>query len=252
MRQHLARAHGKVWGWFRVLTLGIATAIAATAGAHQLEIDAHEQLRAGAAQQLATPASEPSRGATPAAPATSAASAASPTTAAASTAAASPAAAASHAPSIALPLSKFSWPAAGLTVSVVPTAWSKDQPVDPPLDSNNFDPVAHWLTGTGESGEMRPIVLAAHSCHQAVALCNDATFPFNRLSFAGWEIGQAATVTDALGKVVQCALASRQVVDKSKAFSFANDPCLVVAFSCNYENPDGQIVLLTFRCGQCT
>ncbi|WP_422936020.1 hypothetical protein [Sinomonas sp. P47F7] len=237
-----------------MLTLGIATAIAATAGARQFQIDAHEQLRAGAAQQLATPASGPSQGTAPAAPAAGP-TAASTRTAAASSAAAPTAVgspAVSHGPSIALPLTRFSWPAAGLTVSVVPTAWSKDQPVDPPLDANNFDPVAHWLAGTGESDEVRPIVLAAHSCHQAVALCNDATFPFNRLSFAGWEIGQAATATDALGKMVQCALASREVVDKSKAFSFANDPCLVVVFSCNYENPDGQIVLLTFRCGQCT
>lgn len=244
--RHLARAQGRGWGWFRMLTFGIATAIAATAGAHQLEIDRHEQLRAGAAQQLATPASGPAQGATPTALAPT------PTTTAVPGAPASTAGSASRSPSIALPPSKFSWPAAGLSVSVVSTSWSKDQPVDPPLDSNNFDPVAHWLAGTGESDDVRPIVLAAHSCHQAVALCNDATFPFNRLSFAGWEIGQPASVTDALGKVVECALASRQVVDKSKAFSFANDPCLVVAFSCNYENPDGQIVLLTFRCGQCT
>jgi hypothetical protein len=85
-----------------------------------------------------------------------------------------------------------------------------------------------------------------------VALCTDATFPFNRLSYAGWAVGQPASLTGANGQVVACALESRKVVDKTKAFSFVNDPCLVVAFSCNYDNPDGQVVLVTFRCGQCT
>ena len=130
--------------------------------------------------------------------------------------------------------------------------WTASQTVDPPLDVNGFDPVGHWLVGTGESAAVRPVVLAGHTCHQQVALCTDATFPFNRLSYSGWAVGQPASLTEANGGVVDCALADRRIVDKSKAFSFANDPCQVVLFSCNYDNPDAQIVLLTFRCGQCT
>jgi hypothetical protein len=135
---------------------------------------------------------------------------------------------------------------------VAPLAWSQGETVDPPLDANGFDPVAHWLVGTGTAGAIRPVVLAAHSCHEGVALCNDSTFPFNRLSYAGWALGQSATVTGADGLAVPCTLADRRLVDKSRAFSFANDPCTVVVFSCNFENPDSQVVLLTFRCGQCT
>ncbi|KHL01220.1 hypothetical protein LK10_17525 [Sinomonas humi] len=130
--------------------------------------------------------------------------------------------------------------------------WSASQTVDPPLDANGFDPVGHWLVGTGESASVRPVVLAGHTCHQQVALCTDATFPFNRLSYPGWAVGQPASLTEANGSTVACALADRRIVDKSKAFSFSNDPCQVVLFSCNYDNPDAQIVLLTFRCGQCT
>lgn len=137
-------------------------------------------------------------------------------------------------------------------MNVVPMDWTPGQIVDPPLDNNNFDPVAHWLKGTGQSAAVRPVVIAAHACHRLVPLCNDSTFPFNRLSYGGWAVGQPATLIDAHGHVVTCALEDRRIEDKTKQFAFSNDPCLVVVFSCNFENPDGQIVLLTFRCGQCT
>ncbi|MDQ4503082.1 hypothetical protein [Sinomonas sp. ASV322] len=137
-------------------------------------------------------------------------------------------------------------------MDVVPMDWDPKEPVDPPLDSRHFDPVGHWLVDTGGNAGVRPAVIAGHTCHAGVPLCNDETFPFNRLSFAGWAVGQAASVTDRQGRVTQCSLESRQVVDKSKAFTFGNQPCTVVAFSCNYLDPDGQIVLVTFRCGQCT
>lgn len=222
------------WGWLRLLPLVVVFVLVPTAIFHQLTLDAREQQRAVAAQQLAQsspPVATPAI--TPRQP--------SPTAVATPTL-----------PDIPLPPTHFEWPAAGLSVDVVPMAWTPGQTVDPPLDVNNFDPVAHWLIGTGQSSALRPIVLAAHACHQLVPLCNDSTFPFNRLSYDGWALGQPAGLTDASGGVVACALTDRRLVDKSKAFTFANDPCSVVVFSCNFENPDGQIVLLTFRCGQCT
>ncbi|MDQ4504349.1 hypothetical protein [Sinomonas sp. ASV322] len=235
-----------------MLTFGFAAVLAATAVAHQLGLDAHEQLRAEAAQQLAVSVPEPST----AVPSTSGPTAPMPSApgSPASSIGAGPSSSLSavHRAVAAMPPTKFAWPAAGLSVDVVPAEWSPDQLVDPILDSNNFDPVAHWLEGTGQGGVVRPVVLAAHSCHAAVALCTDATFPFNRLSYSGWALGQPASLTDAAGRVISCSLDSRRIVDKTQEFSFPNDPCLVVAFSCNYENPDAQIVLLTFHCGQCT
>lgn len=248
MRRHTMQV--KAWGWGRILVLSLAFALALFAGLHQMEGEQQQQLRAQAAQQLAGsvleedsgPASPASAGAasTPTKPAT-----ASPTTSA------SRSSSAVSTPSIALPPRKFAWPAAGLSVDLVPMQWSSAETVDPPLDANGFDPVGHWLMGTGQSAAVRPVVIAGHTCHMQVALCTDATFPFNRLSYAGWALGQPATLTDASGRV-NCSLTDRKIVDKSKAFSFANDPCQVVAFSCDYTNPDGQIVLLTFGCGQCT
>lgn len=240
-----------------MLPLVIVLVVVPAAAFHQFGVDAQEQQRYAAAQRLAASAQQ-----SPPAAATSPTSSA-PATSPASSAPALPSSThpSSSAPSslqtpvrpaIALPPVRFAWPAAGLSVPIVPMTWTPGLTVDPPLDSNNFDPVAHWLQGTGQSATLRPIVLAAHACHQQVPLCNDDTFPFNRLSYAGWTVGQPATLTDAHGQTVTCALADRRIVDKSKAFTFANDPCSVVVFSCNFEDPDGQIVLLTFRCGQCT
>lgn len=242
-------AWGTDWRWIRILILGLSAALAVFAGVHQLGDDARERLRAEAAEQLAASVPEPSQALTPS-QAPTASETASP--AKAKGAPAAPSTTVAPSAQIALPPRSLSWPAAGLTVNVVPMNWNADDPIDPPLDPQGFDPIGHWLTGTGQSGTVRPIVLAAHTCHQGVPLCNDATFPFNRLSYQQWAVGQPASVTDANGQVVNCSLADRKVVDKSKAFSFGNNPCDIIAFSCNYNDPDGQVVLVTFRCGQCT
>lgn len=247
MRRRNARV--KKWRWVRILALGLSSALAVFAGLHLLGDDARQQLRAEAAQQLAASVPEPSLSSSGMATPTAVPGTATP-----------PAPSRSAAPvpppiqlaNIVLPPRTFSWPAAGLTANVVPMDWSAAAPVDPPLDAQGFDPVGHWLVGTGQSSSVRPVVLAGHTCHQGVPLCTDATFPFNRLSYQGWAVGQPASLTDGKGQVVNCSLADRKVVDKSKAFSFENNPCDVVAFSCNYDDPDGQIVLVTFRCGQCT
>lgn len=262
----------KGWGWWaRMVTLGLSAALAVFAGLHGLGDQERQELRAQAAQQLAMPA--PGTGSAPAAPSSSptssptASSAPSQKVSGATSIGASstmPAASSTMPPTpvgtpasagfqpTALPPQHFTWAAAGLSIDIAPMQWNATQVVDPPLDANGFDPLGHWLVGTGESAAVRPVVLAGHTCHQEVALCTDATFPFNRLSYSGWAVGQPASLTEANGNIVSCALADRRIVDKSKAFSFANDPCQVVLFSCNYDNPDAQIVLVTFRCGQCT
>ncbi|WP_139346580.1 hypothetical protein [Sinomonas mesophila] len=152
-------------------------------------------------------------------------------------------------PRLSLPPTGFSWPAAGLSVGVVPMPWTPGETVNPDLDANGFDPVAHWLVGTGETEEHQPVVLAAHTCYGADPLCNPATFPFNRLSFPGWEKGQSASISDANGQTIPCSLEDRRIVDKSTQFSFPNDPHHVVVFSCNLERPHDEITLVTFRCG---
>ena len=151
----------------------------------------------------------------------------------------------------ALPITKFTWPAVGLSVDVVPMDWRADQTINPPLDANGFDPVAHWLKGSGESAAARPVILAAHTCIVGNELCNDVTFPFNKLSHDGWAVGQPASLVDATGQTINYTLVDRKLVDKSKAFSFANDRCLLVAFTCNRKNPDAEITLVTFRRAGC-
>lgn len=147
-----------------------------------------------------------------------------------------------------LPITQFDWPAVGLSIDVVPMAWQPGQVVNPGLDANGFDPVAHLLEGSGESEALQPLVLAAHTCTSTdKRLCNDATFPFMRLSYDGWAVGQPASAIDATGRAINYTLVDRKVVDKSKAFSFANDRCLLVAFTCNLQNPEGEITLVTFR-----
>lgn len=249
MRRRNARV--KKWRWVRILALGLSSALAVFAGLHLLGDDARQQLRAEAAQQLAASVPEPPLSSSGTATPTAVPGTATPP-APVRSAAPVPSQPALQLAQIALPPRTFSWPAAGLTAAIVPMDWSAATPVDPPLDAQGFDPVGHWLVGTGQSSSVRPVVLAGHTCHQGVPLCTDATFPFNRLSYQGWAVGQPASLTDGKGQVVNCSLADRKVVDKSKAFSFENNPCDVVAFSCNYDDPDGQIVLVTFRCGQCT
>jgi hypothetical protein len=151
-----------------------------------------------------------------------------------------------------LPVTAFRWSAAGVAVDVVPMDWQVGQVVNPPLDANGFDPVAHWIKDSGASEAIRPIVLAAHTCtSQDRRLCNEVTFPFMRLSHEGWAAGQPASIVDATGRTINYTLVDRKVVDKSKAFSYANDRCLLVAFTCNLQNPDGEITLVTFRRTQC-
>ncbi|WP_369046126.1 hypothetical protein [Sinomonas sp. P10A9] len=211
--------------------------------AYKFSYDADQQRRADAAHQLTVASATPNPAGTSSQPATPA-----------TTAAASPAPSSTAPPkrtSVALPPASFDWPAAGFAVNIVPMDWDPSVPVNPALDANGFDPVGHWLKGSGQSDAVLPVVLSGHTCHAGVYLCNDQTFPFNRLSFDGWAIGQPATITDANGSVIPCTLQERSLVDKSKQFSFKNDPCLVVLFTCNFERPDDAVTLVTFRCGQC-
>ena len=155
-----------------------------------------------------------------------------------------------------LPITKFHWPAAGLSVEVVPAKWQKGQVVDPPLDANGFDPVAHFLDGSGQSrgggDAVRPAMLAAHTCtSQDKRVCNEVTFPFIKLSYEGWALEQPASVVDATGRTVDYTLVSRKVVDKAKDFSFANDGCRLVVFTCNLKDPEGKITLVEFRRNGC-
>lgn len=150
-----------------------------------------------------------------------------------------------------LPVAKFTWPAVGLSVDVVPMDWRADQTINPPLDANGFDPVAHWLKGSGESDTARPIILAAHTCVVGNELCNDVTFPFNKLSHDGWAVGQPASLVDAAGQTINYTLADRRIVDKAKAFEFANDRCLLAVFTCNLADPHGKITLVTYKRNGC-
>ena len=233
------------WGWVRALILACAVGLLAVAGVHYANIAEVEGQRAEAARVLAesSPRAAPSAG-------TAATEAPPPD-------GANPASSAPHAPpAVALPRfplppTGFAWPAAGLSVGVVPMAWTVGERVDPPLDANGFDPVAHWLAGTGESPDLQPVVLAGHACRSADPLCTPETFPFNLVSFPGWEKGQAASISDANGRGIPCILEERRTADKASQFSFPNDPCLVVVISCNYQRPDDEIILVTFRCGHC-
>ena len=241
MGQH-RRSVNPGWRWLRAIALGLAVILAVAALVYQSARDSEQRRRIDAANQLAASASVSAP-----APPSSAAAASAPES--------PPSQSAPQKPSrtdVALPPARFSWPAAGFAVNIVPMDWDPAVPVNPPLDSNGFDPVGHWLKGSGESDTVLPVVLAGHTCHQDVYLCNDQTFPFNRLSFDRWAVGQSATITDAKGSVIPCTLEERSLVDKSKQFSFKNDPCLVVLFTCNFERPDDQVTLVTFRCGQCT
>ncbi|GAB3268737.1 hypothetical protein GCM10027449_02290 [Sinomonas notoginsengisoli] len=234
------------WRWLRATALGLAVILAVAAMVYQSARDSEQRRRIDAANELAASASV---AAVPAPPTT-----ASPAPSAKAPAP-SPSQAATQKPArtdVALPPASFSWPAAGLAVNIVPTDWDPAVPVNPPLDANGFDPVAHWLKGTGQSEDQLPVVLSAHTCHAGVPLCTDSTFPFNRLSSDSWAVGQPASIRDARGTVLPCTLEERSLVDKSKQFSFPNDPCLVVLFTCNFERPDDAITLVTFRCGQCT
>ena len=235
------------WAWVRAAVLACSIGLLGVACVHQAQAGAAESLRAEAARLLAEAPAGAVPSAQPADPATAAPEPPAEPDPSPSPASAEPAAV--QLPRLPLPPTGFSWPAAGLSVSVVPMPWARDERVNPPLDANGFDPVAHWLTGTGENEDLRPVVLTAHTCFGADPLCSPYTFPFNRLSFPGWEKGQAASISDANGRVIPCSLEDRRIVDKSTQFSFPNDPGLVVAFTCNIDRPNDEITLVTFRCG---
>lgn len=227
-------------GWLRGLLIVLAALLLVAAGLYQLGSNAEQRRRAEAAQRLAA-----------ASPVTSA-PAVTPTPTPTEPPASATAPAAPARTQVGLPPAAFSWPAAGFAVDIAPMDWSRDTPVDPALDPNGFDPIGHWLKGTGESDEYLPVVLAGHTCHTDVYLCSPTTFPFNLLSYDGWAVGQPASITDSRGTTIPCLLQDRRIVDKSKQFSFSNDPCLVVLFTCNVKNPDEAVTLVSFRCGQCT
>lgn len=224
--------------------LGLAVVLAAAAVVYQTASDADQHRRADAARALASASASPAD--SPSAPQDATASqppAASPTSSSAVT---QPRA------GVVVPPASFSWPAAGFSVNVVPTDWDPAVPVNPSLDANGFDSVGHWLKGSGESLNIQPVVITAHTCYDTASpLCNPTTFPFNRLSTDNWAVGQPASITDAHGAVIPCTLAERKLVDKSKQFTFRNDPCLVVLFTCNLDRPEDLVTLVTFRCGQC-
>lgn len=157
-----------------------------------------------------------------------------------------------------LPIKGFSWPAAGIRVAVIGMAAAEWRPqsvsggVDPDLSASGFDPVGHWLIGTGQTADYQAPIIAAHTCYQGDYLCNDTTFPFNRLSYEGWATGQAASVTDATGTTVPLVLTNRQVVSKHKQLPITQNRCDIQVFSCNVKDPGGLITIVTFQRTQCT
>lgn len=153
---------------------------------------------------------------------------------------------------ISYPLRRFTWPAAGIDVDIVvmnASLWQSQAStgVNPELDSNGFDTVAHWLEGTGLPGNSyQGPILAAHSCHVGNYLCNNDTFPFMKLSFAGWKNGQSASVVDSAGRVIPLTLTARQVVPKDQDLPIINDAQSLQVFTCNIDDPDGRITLVRF------
>lgn len=249
--RHRARKTRSNWRVVAVAVVGIA--LIGSAGVYEYNTYAAEQQQLRAAEQLAT---QKTHAATPEAEPSSVASPeVTPSVLPVVPEPASPTREAT--PPVAdvqpvLPVTAFRWSAAGVAVDVIPMDWQAGQVVNPPLDANGFDPVAHWIKDSGASESLRPIVLAAHTCtSQDRRVCNEATFPFMRLSYDGWAVGQPASIVDATGKTIDYTLVDRKVVDKSKAFSYANDRCLLVAFTCNLQNPEGEITLVTFRRTQC-
>ncbi len=237
-----------------VMVIGAFTAINALA-TNQAQHQAAEQLLSQAA-----PAS-PSASASPSAtqsPSPAAAATASSPAAVHTTAPAPP-------PAIAYPITGFAWPAASMNVKVVTMAerlWvaQATSGVDPPLDKNGFDPVGHWLEGTGAglNGPTPVTILAAHTCYSDDAsLCNDGTFPFRQLSYGGWKVGQSATITDAHGQSIPLTLEKFQVIEKTDQLPIVQDGpgvnagCYVQVFSCNLSDPHGKITLVTFKRSQC-
>lgn len=158
------------------------------------------------------------------------------------------------------PIQGFSWPAAGIKVATVTmdhSTWQQQAAttgtgISPPLD-NGFDRVGHWLEGTGPTlgHPSQSVIIAAHTCFSPDAsLCNDATFPFRRLSYDGWAVGQRAAIVDAVGHSFDLVLVRRQLVPKV-GFMLDDDPCEVQVFSCTEGNTHNTATLVTFRRTSC-
>lgn len=248
--RHRTRTRPQVW---RVVAVLAALALVCTAAAYsfaqysaeQRHIQVAEQLAARQTESAAPPTMTPSPTATPAEEPSIA-----PTTPEPAPSTAKPAPEPVDVPPV-LPITKFTWAAVGLSVDVVPMDWRADKAINPPLDANGFDPVAHWLKGSGESQATQPVILAAHTCIVGNELCNDVTFPFNKLSYDGWAVGQPASLVDATGRTIGYTLVERRIVDKAKAFEFANDRCLLAVFTCNLADPQGKITLVTYKRNGC-
>lgn len=241
--RHRAKTRPQVW---TVIAGVIALVLVCAAVVYSFNRHSVEQRQIQAAEQLATQQAEPST-----LPTVRPSPAATPTGVPSASRAAPKPASEPVDVSPVLPVTKFTWPAVGLSVDVVPMDWRADQAIDPPLDASGFDPVAHWLKGSGASIATRPIILAAHTCIVGNELCNDATFPFNKLSHDGWAVGQPASLVDATGQTINYTLADRRIVDKAKAFEFANDRCLLAVFTCNLADPHGKITLVTYKRNGC-
>jgi hypothetical protein len=160
---------------------------------------------------------------------------------------------------IVYPIQGFSWPDAGIKVATVTmdqATWQQQAAtsgIDPALDANGFDRVGHWLDGTGPTlgRPTQSVVIAAHTCFSPDAsLCNDATFPFRRLSYDGWAVGQHAAIVDASGHSFDLTLVRRQLVPKS-GFTLDDDPCEVQVFSCTAGDTHNTATLVTFKRTQC-
>lgn len=218
-----------------------------------------KQTRLQAAEQLSSQAATPSSSASPSVTQTPV------PTVGASSSVATPVTTPAPSPAIVYPITGFTWPAASMNVKVVTMAekqWVAQAAsgVDPPLDKYGFDPVGHWLEGTGEglNGPTPVTIIAAHTCYMDdPSLCNNGTFPFRQLSYAGATAGQGATITDANGQSVPLVLEKFQVVEKAEALPIVQDgpgvhaECYVQVFSCNLSDPHGKITLVTFRRTQC-
>lgn len=241
--RHRAKTRPQVW---TVIAGVIALVLVCAAVVYSFNRHSVEQRQIQAAEQLVTQQAEPST-----LPTVTPSPAATPTGVPSVSRAAPKPASEPVDISPVLPVTKFTWPAVGLSVDVVPMDWRADQTINPPLDANGFDPVAHWLKGSGESKAARPIILAAHTCIVGNELCNDVTFPFNKLSHDGWAVGQPASLVDAIGQTINYTLADRRIVDKAKAFEFANDRCLLAVFTCNLADPHGKITLVTYKRNGC-
>ena len=171
IRHRKGQPRRPLWGRWLAVCIALGLVVAALVYHHQQSTI--QQQRVEAAAGLATGPSDPvmptgtpsgAPSATPTPPAASQTAPAPPASAPASSAPAAPVQTLDAA-SASLPPTKFIWPAAGMSVTVVPMDWSPDKAVDPPLDGNGFDPTGHWLKHTGQTSDVKPKVVAGHNCY---------------------------------------------------------------------------------------